>query len=236
MVVVVHGYFDHVGLFGNLIRYLLEQGYGVVAFDLPGHGLSSGEPASIETFDHYVEVFDDICAKLRQKFPVPISAIGQSTGGAIILKYLAADNTGLEKVCVLSPLVEPALWWLNKIVYLLSHRFRKSVKRAFRSNSADNEFLAFLKNNDPLQARTIPLAWLGAMKGWIEESHAMAPNNYPVTIIQGDRDTTVRWRKNLKILAKKFPAAKIIKIAGAHHHLVNEVQPLRDRIYQQMGF
>ena len=46
-VFVLHGYYDHGGLYGTLLRYLLHKGYGVVLFDLPGHGLSSGDRAAI---------------------------------------------------------------------------------------------------------------------------------------------------------------------------------------------
>lgn len=235
MVMVVHGYFDHVGLYGHLFKYLLELGYGVVAFDLPGHGLSSGEPASIATFDHYSEVFDFLCDQIRQHFPVPLSAIGQSTGGAIILKHLTTGHTDLARVTLLAPLVEPALWGLNKFVYVLTHRFRKGVKRVFMPNSSDKAFVEFVKN-DPLQAKSIPLEWVGAMKLWIEEFHAAKPSDYPITVIQGGKDTTVAWRGNLKVLAKKFPKATFVMVDDASHHLVNEVESIRKQVFGQMSF
>ena len=39
-VLICHGYFDHVGLYRHLIAHVLELGYAVLAYDLPGHGLS----------------------------------------------------------------------------------------------------------------------------------------------------------------------------------------------------
>lgn len=45
---VFHGYYDHMGLYRHLIEWALEQKFAVIACDLPGHGLSSGERASIE--------------------------------------------------------------------------------------------------------------------------------------------------------------------------------------------
>ena len=48
-VFLVHGYFDHAGLYGHLIKHCLQQGLAVIIFDLPGHGLSSGEKARIES-------------------------------------------------------------------------------------------------------------------------------------------------------------------------------------------
>lgn len=43
---VVHGYFDHLGLYRHLLERLLERHWRVVLWDLPGHGLSSGARAS----------------------------------------------------------------------------------------------------------------------------------------------------------------------------------------------
>ena len=45
-VLIVHGYYDHIGLYRHVIRFFLEQGYAVLGFDLPGHGLSSGARAA----------------------------------------------------------------------------------------------------------------------------------------------------------------------------------------------
>ena len=45
--VVCHGYYDHVGLYGHLIKDLLLRDIAVVTFDQPGHGLSSGDRANI---------------------------------------------------------------------------------------------------------------------------------------------------------------------------------------------
>ena len=35
-----------------MIKEILEQGFSVITYALPGHGLSNGSPASIKDFDH----------------------------------------------------------------------------------------------------------------------------------------------------------------------------------------
>ena len=47
---ILHGYYDHMGLYKHLIRWALRHDLAVLALDLPGHGLSSGERASIDCF------------------------------------------------------------------------------------------------------------------------------------------------------------------------------------------
>ncbi len=237
-VFVVHGYFDHVGLYGHLIQDLLERGSNVVAFDLPGHGISDGERATVASFDHYVEVFDTICECASSFLPKPWRAIGQSTGGAIVLKHLLEEELQKDKepytfrqIALLAPLVHPRYWGFNRMIYLVAHRFLKKIGRNFVSNSADQGFVEFVQHADPLQSRHLPLEWVGAMKRWTEELEALPSSDFPVTIIQGDKDTTLDWEDNLAILRDKLPKALVHILPGAQHQLVNEIEVLRNQVF-----
>ncbi|MCB1667058.1 MAG: alpha/beta hydrolase [Pseudomonadales bacterium] len=238
-VFITHGYFDHVGIYGYLIRYLLQQRYAVVAFDLPGHGNSSGERVTIETFDHYVEVFAELLRRCEPHLPRPWKAVGQSTGGAILLKFLMAARperyeNPLESVTLLAPLIHPTAWRVNLWVYRLIHRVVKNLRRKFMANTSDPVFNQFVATRDPLQDRHIPLEWVGAMKHWTEEFADLPVCDFPVKIIQGDKDTTVDWQYNLKAIKGKLPNAKIMMVSGAGHHLVNESVSLRKQIFENI--
>ncbi|SUV72968.1 lysophospholipase [Acinetobacter baumannii] len=39
---LLHGYLEHSGIYQPIIREILEQGFSVITYDLPGHGLSNG--------------------------------------------------------------------------------------------------------------------------------------------------------------------------------------------------
>ncbi len=136
---------------------------------------------------------------------------------------------------LLAPLVEPALWSLNKFIYLLSHKRLRGIKRKFRSNSSDDGFCDFVKS-DPLQPKLLPMAWLGAMKRWVKECQTMEPCDYPLTILQGKKDTTLAWKSNIRLLEKKFPNSSITLLDDVQHHMANEIQPLREKIFELMGF
>ena len=62
-VLLLHGYMDHVGLYRHLLKSLLENGFNVLAYDLPGHGLSSGEPAGIADFQDYQKIMQALLAQ-----------------------------------------------------------------------------------------------------------------------------------------------------------------------------
>ncbi|MFZ5654694.1 MAG: alpha/beta hydrolase [Pseudomonadota bacterium] len=232
----VHGYFDHVGLYGHLIRHLLGRSLNVVAFDLPGHGLSGGERVTIASFDHYVEVFEALL-EAAAGLTRPWHGVGQSTGGAIVLHHLLrAAIHPFAGVALLAPLVHPRGWAVNRLIYLATHRWRTRIARKFMANSGDSRFLDFVARRDPLQARHVPLEWIGAMKRWAEELRTLPPSNRPASVIQGDADTTLDWRYNLRLLRRKLPNARFHLLPGARHHLVNEIEPIRARVFAALGF
>ncbi|MBQ0721245.1 MAG: alpha/beta hydrolase [Gammaproteobacteria bacterium] len=238
-VFVVHGYFDHSALYRHLFSYLLQRGYAVVTFDLPGHGLSDGERASIATFDHYVEAFDGLLAACANHLPQPWHAVGQSTGGAIVLKHLLEESDGqslFQHIALLAPLLHTRNWATGRLTYRLLRHFISRIKRDFKANSGDAAFLNFLQHDEPLQSRHIPLEWVGSMKRWTEEFHDLPTNHKAMTIVQGDQDMTLDWRYNLNQLQQKLPNATIEIIADAQHHLVNEAEPLRNQTFAAMPF
>ncbi len=240
-VFILHGYFDHVGLYGKLIRYLLAKNYAIVAIDLPGHGLSSGERISIDSFNRYVGIFAELLERSISHLPKPWTGVGQSTGGAILMNYLLdaslhRQQNLLQRVVVLAPLVRPVQWWARKMIYLARRAFKSGLKRRFYASSHDQTFNEFVRMHDPLQDHLIPGVWMGARRQWGECFNKRPQSDFPLTVVQGDNDRTVSWRYNMKAISGRFPAANIELIRGARHQLVNEIPILREKIFAAMGF
>ncbi len=224
---LVHGYFDHVGLYSHLVRFGLERGCNVVAFDLPGHGLSTGPRAEIADFTEYREAIADVLAATAA-LPGPRQVIAQSTGGAAVMDFLQSGATGaFDAVVLLAPLVWPHGWRRVRLAYLLLHRFIDAVPRRFAENSQDPQFLEFLRT-DPLQHDQIPACWLGALERWLQAFLARPPCDKPMLVLQGDNDGTVDWRRNLPVLRERFPRARIDILPTGRHHLVNESTEVRE--------
>ena len=233
--ILVHGYFDHSGLYGHLIRHCLDAGYSVMIHDLPGHGMSSGAPAAIDSFDRYLTAFTEVLEQLGDRMPMPWVAIGQSTGGAILMKYLIwqrarPSSYRFAKTVLLAPLVRPVGWRSGKLLYPLLNPFRRSIPRKFVINSGDPVFQRFLLE-DPLQSDRLPLSWVGAMYEWVRDFEATGSGHEAIELIQGGADTTVDWRGNLPMIRLRFPKTNITMVEGAAHHMVNERIELRERIF-----
>jgi len=234
-VILVHGYYDHVGLYTHLIRYCLERNLAVFAYDLPGHGLSSGAQAAIDSFAQYTRIFSE---SLRRASDVssdkPVHVLAQSTGGAIVMDYCLSHCTKsqqqIDRIVLLAPLVRPVSWRRGSLTYALVRRFIKGIPRDFAINSHDEAFLRFLRESDPLQCRLLPVSWVGALKKWLAVFANYAACSKSISVVQGTGDTTVDWRYNLQKIKEKFPNSEAVMLQEARHHLANESKEIRDAL------
>ncbi|MCC4287088.1 MULTISPECIES: alpha/beta hydrolase [Halomonadaceae] len=235
---VIHGYFDHLGLYRHLLNRLLAKGWRVVLWDLPGHGLSSGPRAEIEDFDDYQHCLAHLQETLQTlgMAPEPWLGVGQSTGAAILATdaLTRRDTAGWAGIVLLAPLVRPWRWSQASWLHLIASPFVKELPRKYRPNSTDEAFTAFLRDQDPLQPERLSVAWITAMRRWMPRLLALEPNPLPTLILQGEQDLTVDWEWNLAILAEKFPNAEIHRHPEARHHLVNEADPIREVLFEAL--
>lgn len=236
-VVIAHGLFDHTALYLRLIKHLLTQGFDVVAFDLPGHGLSGGERANIQSFRQYSAVLAaciETCDNGR-----PIYAIAQSTGGSALLDLFLRDGEGerhtrIERVVLLAPLVRAYAWNGIKVSHWLLSRLIKALPRHFGPNSHDKDFLYFLSHKDPLQPVQICTAWVSAMRRWEKRFRTAPALPLRGLIIQGTQDKTVDWRWNVPHIQAKFPELRVHYVPGGMHHLIGEGEQWRDDVYDAL--
>ncbi|ANY89939.1 MULTISPECIES: alpha/beta hydrolase [Pseudomonas] len=231
---LLHGYYDHMGLYGHVIEWALSQGFAVISCDLPGHGLSSGERASIADFGAYQQVLDALFEQARLlDLPRPWHLCGQSTGGAIVVDHVlhhGARSPADGQVILLAPLVRPRAWYWSKFSYCVLRHFVNGIERRFSENSNDPAFLPFLEA-DPLQPRRLPTAWVGALVAWVKRIEAAPRSMRRPVIVQGEADATVDWPYNLKVLKAKFAEPQILMLPEARHHLANELPDIRQRYF-----
>ena len=233
---IIHGYYDHVGLYRHVIEFGLKHRLNVIAYDLPGHGLSSGPRASIDQFSDYVAVFKAVIQFFQADTPKPFYLCAQSTGGAIAMDYYLSNsiqraNSIFSKVALFAPLIRPQNWEFANVSYILAKRFIKERQRMFEENSGDSSFMHFLQAKDPLQTRVLPLTWVGALSRWIDYFEALPGTDMPLCLLQGRADSTVDFAHNLPIICEKFKASKIYFFDRAQHQLVNETAAIREKLF-----
>lgn len=241
-VLLVHGLFDHVGLFLPLVRHFLEQDYSVIAVDLPGHGLSDGVPTAIDSFDYYRDVLLETAEFFAPATAgVPFYGVGQSTGAAALMNiefYLHTQKRQpiFERLVFLGPLVRPRQWTVARWLYLAFGRFLNNVVRDFSvANTHNAEFHNFLKSYDPLQSRSLSTRWVGALNHWVNHFDKQPVIATPLLIVQGTADQVVCWQRNVPQIKEHFSCVQVNIIEGAKHHLANEADPWRKAIYTSIS-
>jgi lysophospholipase len=234
-VIILHGYLNHCGLLAKLIKYLVEAGFAVAVFDLPGHGLSSGEPTAIDNFTQYSDSLNDFLKTIKPTLHAPFHIIGHSTGAAVILEYLLEGGDDcFDKVILTAPLERTDFWVLEKIGFSISRLFTGFLPRVFRKVTSDEEFLKFVKYKDPLQAKKISLKWVAAMFKWDHRISNAKVSSRLVLVIQGLKDNIINWRHNIRFIQSKFTRTEVELIENCRHELFNESEKIRQEVFSQI--
>ncbi|WP_078380368.1 alpha/beta fold hydrolase [Sutcliffiella halmapala] len=228
IVILIHGYLDHSGSLAPIIHFLVDNSFGVITFDLPGHGYSYGARGDINHFQEYIQVLHDVVLHSKSDFKkeVPFFAIGHSTGCSVLTDYIVKYPSTFQKTILVAPLVKPYLWSFSQLGVKLLGKRVKSIKRKFRKNASNKVYLDFVKK-DPLQFSDLPINWLVSLSRWQDTVLQYPIQVEPLYLIQGNKDKTVDWDFNISFLLQKFPNSKAILIDGGNHQLFNEKQSIQ---------
>jgi len=233
-VVTLHGYLNHCGELKHLIKYLLDEGYAVAAYDSPGHGLSSGHRAAIDDFSQYSGVLADFTNVLTEHLHGPYHFIGFSTGSSAAIDYLLTGQNTFDKVILAAPLVHYWAWKKSKATFKYYSKVTDSVPRWPRNNSHDKQFIHFSRTKDYLHVQRVPIKWVKALYDWNDKIEDLPQSNKTIKVIQGTDDTTVDAGFNMKFIRQKFPNADINMIKNARHELFNEATEIRNNVFSQI--
>jgi alpha-beta hydrolase superfamily lysophospholipase len=103
IVVLVHGYGEHIGRYAHVAQALVAQRSTVVGPDHIGHGHSGGERALVEDFE---PVVDDLRAVVQEtRGTLPVVMVGHSMGGLIAVRYAQRHREDLAGLVLSGPAV-----------------------------------------------------------------------------------------------------------------------------------
>lgn len=106
IVVIAHGYGEHIGRYEGLADALVRSGAVVYAVDHVGHGKSEGERVLVEDFEDVVDDLHRLDETARREYPdVPVVLLGHSMGGLIAARYAQQYGDTLTALVLSSPLV-----------------------------------------------------------------------------------------------------------------------------------
>ncbi|MBG0563891.1 lysophospholipase [Actinoplanes sp. NEAU-A11] len=106
VVVVAHGYGEHVGRYERVADALVGNGAVVYAVDHVGHGRSEGERVLVEDFEDLVADLHTLRETAEREQPgLPVVLLGHSMGGLIAARYAQQHREGLAALVLSSPVV-----------------------------------------------------------------------------------------------------------------------------------
>jgi alpha-beta hydrolase superfamily lysophospholipase len=106
VVVIAHGYGEHIGRYEHVADALAGNGAVVYAVDHVGHGKSAGDRVRVQDFEDVATDLHTLDERARQEHPgLPVVLLGHSMGGLIASRYAQRYGDTLTALVLSSPLV-----------------------------------------------------------------------------------------------------------------------------------
>jgi acylglycerol lipase len=228
VVVLLHGYGEHLGLYEALASRLARDGHAVHAMDAVGHGRSEGERALIASWDYYVDDARILTALAGDRHPGrPLVLVGHSGGGAAAY-LLALRSPGIARALVLSAAPLRPLPW-----------------EAEDDAEVDLDPSAMLSTHPEYVHALLhdPLTWHGGFRPetvhalsltWPEIAAGMAAGlpDLPVLFVHGEADPVVPVA-DARANAAALPQARLTTFPGDLHDVLNEHD--RDVVHEHVA-
>ncbi len=230
VLLVAHGLAEHSGRYGNLVDYLVPQGYAVYALDHRGHGRSQGQRVYVERFSHYLDDLKTFFDLVRGWHPEPkLFLLGHSMGGTISLAYTLRHQDELDGLILSGAGVKAggdipaALIIVGRLLSVLTPKL--GVLGLDSAAISRDPAVVQAYDDDPLVYRGKATARLGAeLAKTIEAFPAqMTQIRLPVLILHGSADRLANPEGSRLLYQRAQSADKTLKIYdGFYHEIFND--------------
>ncbi len=239
LVVFAHGTGnDHIFTMQSLFERLLDEGYAIFSFDLPGHGEESSTLLSRESFWSASHSLSESIKRENQK-NLPLIALAYSLGGLFLLNVAHQASLNFQQIILLSvPIrvkISPSFLCQEALSF-----FSKAFYRQWQNYSWQEALPAF----GPFRREDFPIRLDPSIKedypqfvGKLFEERPphklLASLTCPSLLVLGQRDKlappsdSVHWRS-------LSPKLKLVVVDRANHFLLPFLKPTQDAIIREM--
>jgi non-heme chloroperoxidase len=219
--------------------FLAQNGFRVVAHDRRGHGRSS-QASSGNDMNGYA---DDLAAVIEALNLTAVTAVGHSTGGGEVVRYLARHGTKRVARAVLIAAVPPLMLKTPGNPEGLPLEVFDGLRTALakdRSQFYKDFALTFYGANRPgaqVSQGTLDQFWIWSMQAGLKNSYesikAFSETDFtedlkkidvPTLVMHGEDDQIVPVKDSAKKTARLIRGAKEIYYPGAAHGLTATLQ------------
>ncbi|MDI1451786.1 alpha/beta hydrolase [Polyangium sp. 6x1] len=223
VVVLVHGFKAHSGLYEWTAEQLVEHGFSVFALDHRGHGRSEGERLYVDKFSDYVEDVHTLVRLAKSREPgLPVFLLGHSAGGVISSIYTLEHGEELagficESFAHEVPAPDFALAILKGLSHIVPHAH--VLKLNDDDFSRDKSFVEQMKNDPLIERAGYPTQTVAEMVRADERLKREFPQiTLPVLILHGTEDRVTVPHGSQLFHEKAGSKDKTLKLYEGHFH------------------
>jgi alpha-beta hydrolase superfamily lysophospholipase len=104
IICLLHGLGEHSGRYARWAGLFVQEGYGMLGSDLPGHGQTAGRKAYVENYQVLLDHVDLVLEQTGNLFPgVPRILYGHSMGGNIAINHAISRDPPVKALIASSP-------------------------------------------------------------------------------------------------------------------------------------
>jgi lysophospholipase len=239
-VIILHGFGEHSGRYGELIGHLIDRGYSITAYDQRGHGQSDGLPGHVDRFTDYEADLAQVIASVRARASSNRAfLIAHSMGGLVALRYLAGESVKLTGAVISAPLIAVAKpvpahkVMIARVGGRVAPRLRldNGINPAVLSRDPE---VGRAYAADPLVNRLVSTRWFAeAMTAMEEVRQRAALITLPLLVMHGGEDRLTSMAATREFFETIGSTDKeLVVYSGFYHELFNE--PEKHQVYERV--
>ena len=230
IVLLAHGYAEHLGRYQHVATHLNAQGFGVFALDHWGHGRSDGSPGFVPKFSVFGDGVEALLSEIEVSHPdLPRFLLGHSMGGLISAIHLLTHQSHYQGAILSGPAIMPAETPSKFMLFVsgfLSRFFPKFGVLKLDANGVSRDpavVAAYLA--DPLVytgkiGARLAAEFLGAMAHIRARAEEIT---LPLLLIHGDQDSLAAPSGSQYLFDHCRSTDKTIRLyEGLFHEIFNE--------------
>lgn len=260
-VVLSTGRTEPIEKYGEVVAAFLSRSFVVLTHDWAGQGLS--ERFLVDRlrgdvdggFHAFLADFGDILSAYGAELPRPWVAVAHSMGGALTSLSLAELDAGFDGAVLCAPMMEFStglipLWATRRVVAgamrlgigkQLPRRQVDPIEVPFEDNVLTHDRARYERARALYRAhpelRVGEPTWRWLKFGVDLRDRLATPGvaesiRCPVTIVAAGADLVVH-NAPIQRFAERIPRGRYVEIPGAFHEILMEIDPYRDRFFEE---
>ena len=236
--ILLHGFGDHSGRYGDVAAWFAARGVSVYALDQRGHGRSPGKRGHVSRFAQFLSDVAALRKLVAGEERGPQLLLGHSFGATVALRYLETGPQGVAGAIVSSPFLAVAMKvapWKVLLARLLAD-IRPSLPVATGldvTHLSTDQAVGQAAKSDPLYHRVMtPRAYRelrAAQAAVVAEGHHIA---VPLLFLLAGDDRIV-GRQAAEAFARSLSGDVTVRVYdGFFHEVFNE--PQRARVFRDV--